>query len=113
MDSFVDEFETILSRLCVNTIEPGILRRLKSAIKAHMPIIHSLHLQEADYYLELPVAIDNHNKLQAFRAAEMEDVNGGDAGMLESSFFPLVYKENLQDPDDVSLKCITSSRQDR
>lgn len=102
LEKFIKNFEKVLSGFSSSTLDPGIVRKLKSVIKPYMATIYSLNHQQVDYFFELPVVVNDNKVPYAFEADNMEDVDQGQAGLLEASLFPLIYKQNLQSKEEVS-----------
>lgn len=102
LNNFMENFEKVLSGFSSSVLDPSVVRKLRSVIQPHMATIYSLDHQEADYFFELPSAVNDNKARYVFEADNMEDVNQGQAGPLEASLFPLVFKQNLQDENDVS-----------
>lgn len=70
--------------------------RLYSAIRPHIDVVQALYHQEADYSMHL-VPVVGEGSSASFVPDSMEEINGEEEGILQASFFPIVYKNVVVD----------------
>ncbi|KAH0163599.1 hypothetical protein KCU67_g5489, partial [Aureobasidium melanogenum] len=111
--SFVNLVEKSLRQVFGFTFSSDNMVELKAAIKPHMHVIFALHLQEADYGLAMLSAIEvmgEDIKPQIYNADKMEDSSGEDEGILQASYFPMIFKEISKDDGKVERVVICKAK---
>ncbi|KAH0338557.1 hypothetical protein KCU81_g7581, partial [Aureobasidium melanogenum] len=77
-------------------LESPTIAGLRFAIRPHIHVIQALHHQEADYSIVLLTAT-KENFRRKFLPDRMDEVNGEEGGVVQASFFPIVYKDVVID----------------
>lgn len=95
-----------------SSLDSDSLLALGTAIKPFMQVIFGLHLQEAEYHIELVFAKQPDDDSQkSLDATEIEDVHGEESGVLQASLFPKITKEVVRSNNMVSrLLCVSDIR---
>lgn len=105
LNEFSSHSAKAMRRVFGASITTDDMAELQSAIEPHISIVQDLHLQEAQYSLEMLPALED-DLLVAFDAREMDDMNNENKGVLQASVFPVVLKRVLADNSEVSRSLV-------